>query len=83
VTAEESARKWLEFSERQKQAPTAEESARKWLEFSESQKQADSSQASTEKRSHEHGFGGNADDKDDDEDHGRKINRSRDNDYGL
>jgi hypothetical protein len=82
-TAEESAKKWLEFSERQKQAPTAEESARKWLEFSESQKQTDPSQTSTEKRSDEHGFGGNADANDDDEDHGRKTDRSRDNDYGL
>jgi hypothetical protein len=82
-TAEESARKWLEFSESQKQAPTAEESARKWLEFTESRKQADPAQTSTEERSHEHGFGGNADDDDDDDDHGGKTDRSRDNDYGL
>jgi MobA/MobL family len=79
ATAAESARKWLEFRERQKQAPTAQESARKWLEFRARQKQANHSQTSSEERSHERGLDGNADD----DDQRRKTNRSRDEDYGL
>jgi hypothetical protein len=79
ATAADSARRWLEFSERQKQAPTADESARKWMELRERQAQASHSQTPSEERSHERGFGGNADD----DDQSSKTDRSRDNDYGL
>jgi hypothetical protein len=48
-TAEESARKWLEFRESQKEVPTAEESARKWAEFRQSQKEVPSAEESARK----------------------------------
>jgi hypothetical protein len=97
-TAEEAARKWLKFRERQQEAPTAEDSARKWLEYRKQQTQEPTAEESARKwleysldqKGLSQGGGeerprnsGSGEIIDSDEDDRRKAGRSRDDDFGL
>lgn len=77
-TAEESARRWMEYRERHGPGPSAEESARNWLAFRERQGLSDTPQSAA-KRSYGEGHQSASNSNDDDEDD-RKRRRQRD--YG-
>jgi hypothetical protein len=96
ATAADSVRRWLESSDRQKQAPTAEESVRRWLEFKERQKPDPTAEESArkwrewrEQQAHmNHSQTPPSHDRSlgenaADDDRGSKTDRSHDNDHGL